>query len=198
MSEQRTMTIARALTRMKNIKAQLNQITLKIGQFGAGSSLEKNPIVDTKISLSENQSKAHEELKSLFQQFKDLSNEVVKIKNAIDKANLETDIQFQVGEEMVVMKINDALTTKRYLQPLMGQLVQQYNRAVASAQQKVDKNNAKYSDLTEDQKKILLAEVAYYVSPDQVKFMDTFLIEFLTELDGTLNEVNAVTQIVVE
>jgi len=198
MSEQRKMTIARGLTRLKTIKAQLSNIANQIGVYGAISSASRHPLGDQKVPLNRNHNQAIEAVNSLYQQFDDLIKEFTKIKTAIDKANMSTYIT--VGGK--TMTIQEALIYRRDIQPYVQALNSQYGRAVQKAENEVRSHNEtinnKVKDLDESAIKALTAEVLYLVPRERMDGVNKFLVEFMTELDGTLNEVNAVTEIVVE
>lgn len=196
MTEVRQITIKRALTRLKTIKAQLNDVSAKISKYGAGSSKEKFDIVNTRVSRPENHTLAQQEVASLYQKFDDLVKEFVKLKSAINHANLVTKIQV-AGKTMT---IEEALTYQRNIQDLVYTLTASYNRSVVNASNKVEKyNNAlKVDDLTALERESALAEILYLVEPSLIKDKETFVLEFMTELDGIVDEANVTTMIVLE
>ncbi|MER2007418.1 MAG: hypothetical protein ABS939_08185 [Psychrobacillus sp.] len=189
----RTISIKRGLTRLKTIKAQLNDISSKIRKYGAGSSKDKFDFVDTRTTRKKNHEEARKEVASLYQQFDDLVKEYSKIKKAINKANLETTIT--IGEK--VMTIDDALTYQRHIQDYVRNLVGNYNRSVADAEGKVNRYNISVNveGLSPSEREEELAHVVYLVDPELIKEKDKFLIEFLEELDGLIDEANVLTQI---
>lgn len=196
MSEIRTVSIKRGLTRLKTIKAQLSDISLKIAKYGSGSSKDKFDIVDTRTGRKKNHEEARKEISSLYQKFDDLTKEYAKIKRAINKANLETTIT--VGDK--VMTIDDALTYQRHIQDYVKALVQSYNRSVANAENKVTRHNSSVSveGLSPAEREEELASVVYLVDPSLIKEKDEFLVEFMTELDGLIDEANVLTMIEIE
>lgn len=191
--ETRTMSIKRGLTRLKTIKAQLNDISSKIRKYGAGSSKDKFDFVDTRTTRKKNHEEARKEVASLYQQFDDLVKEYSKIKKAINKANLETNIT--VGGK--TMSIDDALTYQRHIQEYVRTLVNQYNRSVADAESKVNRYNigVNVEGLSPAEREEELASIVYLVDPKSIKEKDKFLVEFLSELDGCIDESNVLTQI---
>jgi hypothetical protein len=193
MSEVRTITIKRGLTRLKTIKAQLGDISSKIAQYGAGSSKEKFALVESRGTRKKNHEEARKEITSLYQQFDDLTNEYSKIKRAINKANLEKEIV--IGDK--VMTIDDALTYQRHIQDYVQSLVNSYNRAVNNAQNKVERANVgiDVSKLSASEQEEELASVVYNVDPKLIEEKNKFLVEFLTELDGLIDEANVLTHI---
>jgi hypothetical protein len=196
MSEIRTISIKRGLTRLKTIKAQLADISNKISKYGAGSSKDKFDIVDTRTSRKKNHEEARKEVSSLYQQFTDLTKEYAKIKRAINKANLETTITIN-GQ---VMTIDDALTYQRHIKDYVLSLVNSYNRAVANAENKVNRHNQTVSveGLSPAERDEELASIVYLVDPEIMKANGAFLVEFMNELDGLIDEANVLTQIVLE
>ena len=115
---------------------------------------------------------------------------------AINKANLETDII--IAEQ--TMKITEALVYKNEIQHYLMNLKLAYQKVVKKATQDVDQfnHNMKTDGLSEEVKKAVLADVLYLVPTEKMDELDVFLVEFITEIDGTLNEVNARTMIEVE
>jgi phenylalanyl-tRNA synthetase alpha subunit len=188
----RQLTIKRGLTRLKVIKAQLDDISRKIAKYGALSSMEKADLVDTRVSRDRNHNLAIEEVKSLYQSFNDLTKEFVKIKTAIDKANQETNIT--IGE--TVMTINEALIYRNHLATINQSLVQSYRSAVRNAEMKVDRyNNSLSSDLTTEERNSASAEVVYLVDSKLVAEKESFFVTFKTEIDQLIDEANVLTVI---
>jgi hypothetical protein len=193
MSEQRKMTIARALTRLKTIKAQLQKINNDIGNYGAISSKSRSPLGDPKASLDKNHNQAIEHIRSLYQQFEDLTKEYIKIKTAIDKANMQTIIT--VANK--TMTIQEALVYRRDISKFVQELLGKYGQAVNRATDEVYRHNAsiKTDGMDEAAVKVVLSEVLYLVPKEKIQESENFLTAFLVELDGILNEVNAITEI---
>lgn len=187
------MTIARAMTRRKTIKAQLNKITEDISKHGAINNKRLHILSNEKNDIKKNHREATEKIKSLFQQFHDLKENYIKLTLAINKANLETDIV--IADQ--TMKITEALVYKNEVQQYLSDLKLAYQKVVKKATQDVDlfNQNMKTDGLSEQVKKDVLADVLYLVPTEKIDELDTFLIEFITEIDGTLNEVNARTVI---
>lgn len=190
------MTIARAMTRRKTIKAQLDKITEDISKHGAINNKRLHILSDEKNEIKKNHREATEKIKSLFQQFDDLKANYIKLTLAINKANLETDLI--IAEK--TMKIAEALVYKNEIQHYLMNLKLAYQKVVKKATQDVDQfnHNMKTDGLSEEVKKAVLADVLYLVSTEKMDELDTFLVEFITEIDGTLNEVNARTMIEVD
>ena len=190
------MTIARAMTRKKTIKAQLNKITEDISKHGAINNKRLHILSNEKNDIKKNHREATEKIKSLFQQFHDLKENYIKLTVAINKANLETDIV--IADK--TMKIAEALVYKNEIQQYLTNLKIAYQKVVKKATQDVDyfNQNMNTDGLSEQVKKDVLADVLYLVPIEKLDELDTFLVEFITEIDGTLNEVNARTMIEVD
>ena len=190
------MTIARAMTRKKTIKAQLTKITEDLSKHGAINNKRLHILSNEKNDIKKNHQEATEKIKSLFQQFHDLKENYIKLTVAINKANLETDIV--IAEQP--MKIAEALVYKNEIQHYLAELKLAYQNVVKKATQDVDlfNKNMKTDGLSEQVKKDVLADVLYLVPTEKIDELDAFLVEFITEIDGTLNEVNARTFIEVE
>lgn len=195
MSE-RKLTIARALTRLKTIKAQLIGINSNIQEYAAWSDKSKHPLGDTTHNdLKKNHAQAREKIASLFQQATDLRSEYLKLKLAIDKANMETKIEI-AGK---VMTIHEALLYEREIAGFIASITQAYKRSVSEAQGKVNQYNYQFSNINDEgAKAALLADISYLVDKGEMDKLDKFTIEFLTEINGTKNEINALTEIHIE
>ncbi|RTQ92924.1 hypothetical protein MKY04_09920 [Lysinibacillus telephonicus] len=190
------MTIARAMTRKKTIKAQLDKITEDISKHGAINNKRLHILSNEKSDIKKNHREATEKVKALFQQFHDLKDNYIKLTLAINKANLETEI-IVAGK---TLKIAEALIYKNDIQQYLSNLKTAYQHAVKKATREVDtfNQNLKTEGLSEQVKKEVLADVLYLVPIEKMDELDSFLVEFMTEIDGTLNEVNARTLIEVD
>lgn len=190
------MTIARAMTRKKTIKAQLDKIIEDISNHSAINNKRLHILSNEKSDIKKNHREATEKVKSLFQQFHDLKDNYIKLKLAINKANLETEI-IVAGK---TLKIAEALVYKNDIQEYLSNLKTAYQHAVKKATREVDtfNQNMKTEGLSEQVKKEVLADVLYLVPIEKIDELDSFLVEFMTEIDGTLNEVNARTLIDVD
>lgn len=190
------MTIARAMTRKKTIKAQLDKIIEDISNHSAINNKRLHILSNEKSDIKKNHREATEKVKSLFQQFHDLKDNYIKLTLAINKANLETEI-IVAGK---TLKIAEALVYKNDIQEYLSNLKTAYQHAVKKATREVDtfNQNMKTEGLSEQVKKEVLADVLYLVPIEKIDELDSFLVEFMTEIDGTLNEVNARTLIDVD
>lgn len=195
MSE-RKMTIARGLTRLKTIKAQLANIESQIREYGAWSDKKKHPLGDTTHNdLKKNHAQAREAVSSLYQKATDLRAEFLRIKLAIDKANMTTKIEV-AGK---VMTIHEALIYEREIATMISGLTYAYKSSVGAAERMVHNYNTQFSNIQDSSAKAaLVADIAYLVDKKQVEELDAFAVEFLTEIDGLKNEVNALTEINIE
>lgn len=193
MTQERRMTIARGLTRMKTIKAQLTSIGTQVGATGAINNKKRHPFGDQKVNIDKNHNQAMEAANSLYQQFNDLTTEFVKIKLAIDKANLSTNIV--IGGRTLL--VQEALIYRRDIKDYVQSLNNQYVRALSTATNDVDayNRNLNTEGMSDETLSKVLADVLYLVPRERINETNQFLVEFMTELDGTLNEVNALTEI---
>jgi hypothetical protein len=192
MSQERKMTIKRGMTRLKTIKAQIENITEKIRDYGAINNKKMHPYGDMKVDLNKNHAQAKAEIESLFQQYNDLIQEYLKIKRAIARTNLSTMITV-AGKTMTLV---DAITYRDAVADFMTSMIQANNKAVAAAKYDVERYNTQFANIDENVRPQVIADVLYLVNQDQIKELDKFLIEFLTELDGELDSINAVTELV--
>jgi len=206
--QERKMTIARGLTRIKTIQAQLATIVNNIEQYGAWVDKEKHPLGDTKLvndqaGLKRNHEQARQKLSSMWQQYEDLNSEWVKIQTAINRANDVTSITIG-GKSMTVAEAK-VIEDKIIGNPrkvnrtgvFIGQnMVRAYQSAVANAEKAVRAYNQQYNNVKDETVKApLLADVLYLVDTGKANEYAAFINEFLVEFNATLNEVNAVTDI---
>ncbi|QNR70448.1 hypothetical protein IAQ67_28455 (plasmid) [Paenibacillus peoriae] len=192
-TEARKMTIARGLTRLKTIKAQLASVGTDVGNVAVINNKKRSPMGEQKVAIDKNHNQALEAVNSLYQKFNDLIAEFTKIKLAIDKANLTTIIV--IGGKS--MTIQEALIYRRDIQDYVRALNNQYARAVTAAKNEVESYNRNLNTEGMDDTTLnkVMADVLYLVPPARITEVNEFLVEFMTELDGTLNEVNALTEI---
>lgn len=200
--EQRTMTIKRGMTRLKTIKGQLNNITEKIQQYGAVNDKQKHMLGDTTLpNTPEGIKKNHEEARkvvgALYQQFNDLINEYTKIKVAIDKANSETFI-YVAGKRM---SLREALIYKQRdgVSQFMRNMVTSYNNSVAMTMRNVQSYNTQFNSIPDgDARKPYLADVESMIDRNSVVELDNFLVKFMSEVDGELDDAIISTPIIIE
>ena len=204
MTEPRKMTIARGLTRMKTLQAQIVNIANQIERYAAWVDKEKHPLGDTSAStdIKRNHTQAAEQVASLWQSYEDLSNELINIQTAINRANDTTIIQI-AGKTMPIAQakvIEDRIVGKgnKGLPSLGFGVVNAYRNAVAMADRAVKNYNQQYSSIKEESVKAQhMADIAYMIPAKSVEAYSNFLNEFSIEFNATLNEVNAVTEITV-
>lgn len=191
--EERKMTIARGLTRLKTINAQIVQNN-DVLTNACVSSKKKSVLADMKLDLPENHKKAKEVVQSAMQSNEALFKEFIKIKNAITKANLTTLITV-AGETMTIA---EAMVLRQEVAGMAQQTLNTYSSSMNRVNAEVQRNNDTVmgnSNISADDKKFMLADTVSFVSYDKMTEMNKFINVFLAEVDGTLNEVNALTEI---
>ena len=184
-------TIAKAMSRLKVIKAQMDKIGEKIGEGGAWSSKHVHPFGESRI-VDTNLNQASQYVNSMFQSFQDLGNEYLALKRAIDRTNMETIIEVN-GKRL---SIYDGLIIKHHLKDKYQDLLRKYSGACRNAEKTVDRFNSQYASATEEAKKVLLAQVVYFINQKQVDNLDYFVLEFIQEIDDAINAANNVTPII--
>lgn len=191
--EKRTLTVKRGLTRLNTIEAQLTDVVGKIQKYGAVSSKEKVDLVDTKVARDKNHELARKEIASLYQKHQDLLAEYSKIKSAINKSNLVTIVE--VGGK--VMTIAEALLIDKDTRFKINQLTQSYTFAVNRAEGRVETYNSRLNkeNLTADELETAMAQVEYLVDSTEIQKHQEFLTEFITEINGVIDESNIATTI---
>ena len=191
--EERKMTIARGLTRLKTIKAQIMQNT-SVLTHSCISSKKKSQLADIKLDLPENHKKAKEIVQSTLQSNEALFREFVKIKNAITKANLTTLITVAGS----TMSVAEAMVLRQDVANLMQQTVDAYSNSLNRVNAEVQRSNDTVmgnANISAEDKKFMTADTVSFVPFEKVTEMNEFIHVFLAEVDGTLNEVNALTEI---
>ncbi len=185
------MSIARGLTRLKTIDAQISSANLTVQAGGAVSSLALTKLSNKK-DLVGNHREAQEEVRSALQKIKDLIAEAEAIRLAIAKANLETKIVIN-GRSM---SIAEALIVRSRTSEYYADVVSAFDLSASQAESLVSSTNNRIpKEATAEQVKVLTAMVQYLVPLDKMKSIREFITEFEAEVDGTLNEINAVTMI---
>lgn len=188
---EREMTIARGLTRLKTIKAQLHSITDTFNSYSAYNNKKKHPLGDNKENVEKTHNKAQEEINSLYQQYNDLIKEYKCIKTAIDRTNMFTKVSIS-GEEMTIY---EALLYKREVLDFKNGLLNSFKSSINKAQKDVENYNKQFVNANEELKKIVFADVSYLINKNKMDEVNKFIVEFITEIDGTLNEINALTKL---
>lgn len=185
------MSVARGLTRLKTIKGQLAHIQGDLRNYSSFNSKLKNPIADTTpaTKLIDNQKAAQAAVDSLLQQESALIAEFVKIKTAIDTANLATKIT--LGGK--TLSIAEALVYKRDAVSLTRNTLSSIEGGIVSAQRNVDQYNTQFSKVPEELKPDMLGEVIQLVPKTKIDEMRSFILAFDVEFNTMLNEINATT-----
>ena len=191
--EERQMTIARGLTRLKTIKAQIsanNQVIRK----STTSSKRKSDLADMREDINVNHSKAKAVVESALQSNKALATEFVNIKLAIAKANLENQVMV-AGR---TMSLAEAMLLRREIKDIYGAVVSSYSQSLSNTNSEVQRYNdgvMANSNMSAEDKKVMMAETVSFLSFDTMSELNGFITVFMQEVDGTLNEVNALTVI---
>lgn len=194
--QERVMTIARGLTRKKIIIAQLEKIEADIRQYGAANNRKKHKLGDNKATVEKSHEQAQQAVMALYQQHQDLLEELLRIELAINRTNMVTPIT--IGDR--TMTVCEAIAYKDKQAKFVQNFVFQYNSAVATAERDVEKYNAQLQmgEMDEAQRKLIIADVSYLVPADKVKALEDFRTVFITEINGELNAVNAITPLIWE
>ena len=189
------MTIARGLTRLKTIKAQINNNN-QLLQASVLSSKEKTLIVDSKQSIDKNHAEARLKVTSALQQSKDLIKEFIAIRIGIARINDITPVT--VAEQ--TFTITAAMVMRRDILNFYNGMLSCYASAQQGAERKVEKHNQAVlsSPAIDRDKEILMAQVVSFVDPKDFEGLRDFTTTFMAELDGALNEANALTQFTIE
>jgi len=190
----RTMTIARGLTRLKTIKAQLVRLQGDLREYAFWNDKQKCPLIKTEESVAKNHAGCRSHYQSLVQQFNDLIKEYKTIKRAIDLTNLKTSVEI-AGQ---VLSLNEAMMYKQYLGELFCDVSGSMKRAEADSRGQVERYNLAMAKNIEDPqiRNNVMANVINFVPAEFLYDVYSTSNEFLAELDGTLNEVNALTPLV--
>ncbi|MDD2230586.1 MAG: hypothetical protein PHY48_14465 [Candidatus Cloacimonetes bacterium] len=191
---ERKMTIARGMTRLKTLTAQIENCLNDMQRYAAGNTKTISPASNQK-DVKSNHPEVSKLMASTMQQFQDLCAAKTKLKLAIDAANASTVITvagrtFTIAEALVLRNAKTGV-------------MQHYERAaavlayaVSNANTEVIRYNQQYSKITDAEAlATLVADVAYFVKAEDITKLRDFTTVFRAEIEGTLNEVNAITEI---
>lgn len=194
--QERAMTIARGLSRLKTIKAQLNDINNDILKYAAWNNRKKHPLGDNKANVEKTHDQAQEKINSLYQKYNDLIHEYRNIKISIDRTNMVTTIEVADTK----MTVHEAILYKREIGDMLKSLVSYYASSVKRAEDDVKEYNYKLNmdNFDESTKRQIIADVSYFINNKKIKEIDDFVNVFLNEIDGELNIINAITPIIWE
>ena len=121
---------------------------------------------------------AQEEIDKDYQSYMDLITEYRDIKAAIDYTNLQVTITV-AGKTMTLY---DALTYLKQIKPLYDDLNRSFGEAIENAKYDVESYNASFSKISEDEKKVIQADIAYFINKDKIKQINDFNDQFLLEV----------------
>ena len=189
---ERDITIAEGLTKLKIIKKQLKTLNSKFEQYSAWNNKTRHPLEDSKTSVANTLAQAQDEINKDYQSYMDLIEEYKSLKAAIDYTNLQVTITV-AGK---IMTLYEALIYLKQIKPLYDDLNRAFGKAIENASYNVDSYNNKFSKLDEEQKKMVLADIAYFIDKDKIKAINDFNDQFLLEVNGKLNAQNALTKII--
>ena len=191
--EDKQMTIARGLTKLKTIKAKINSNNAIIRKAST-SSKKKSELADMREDLPLNHQKAKAVVESALQSNKALAKEFVDIKLAIIDANLSTQVMI-AGR---TMSLAEAQIMRREIREIYGSMVSNYSQSLAATNTEVQRYNDSVmanTNMSAEDKKVMMAETVSFLSFDTMNELNGFITIFMEEVDGTLNEVNALTVI---
>ncbi len=192
----RPITIKKGMTYIKTATKRLERITKQLEEYGAWDSKSKIPLVNTDGALETNHNKAKAEISSLIQSFFDLTAEIELTREAMDRTNLHATITV-AGKTMTIQR---ALILRRLTQPFYKSFKSAYVKTVKLATAKVDQYNnnvvAMNRDANATEVEALKAQLSVFIPRDKVESVEKFLSEFLEELDGALDDVNATQELI--
>lgn len=195
MTELRTMSVKRALTRLKTIEAQLEKMVSEFSRYSTESSKEIVSLVSTVGTIEENHENARVKMSSQYQKYTDLLAEYTRIKLAITKSNLETTLEI-AGKTMT---ITESLLIESKTKHYMENLIQAVQKSERNSELKVRNfndtilRNQSQSDSTDYS--LLMAKVDFLIDREDLDKTEQFIVEFSTELHGLIDEMNVLTLI---
>jgi hypothetical protein len=152
--------------------------------------------VNTDGALETNHNKAKAEVQALLQSLFDLTAEIELTREAMDRTNLATTITV-AGKTMTIQR---ALILRRLTAPFYKSLRTAYNKTVKVATANVDKYNVSVAVMNKDAQaaevEALKAQLEVFIPRTTVDNVENFLAEFLQEVDGALDDVNAVQPLI--
>jgi len=189
------MTIARGLTRLKTIKAQIGNNN-KLLQGAVISSKDMSTLANSKQSLEKNHAEAKKTIAETLQQNKDLIAEFISIRTNIARTNDVTTITI-AGKAMT---ISEAMLMRHDIKDMYENMLSAYASSTVTANRKVEKYNQTVlsGSASDKDKEILTAQIVSFVDPKEFEELNAFQTTFMAELNGTLNEANAVTRFTME
>ena len=194
----RTMTVKRALTRLKTLKAQLGDNIDLIQQYGAWSSMKKHPLGipqndSTTVTIKQTIDAARTKVQSTYQSTEDLLEEYSALLKALAITNLATSVT--VADK--TMTIYEALMYKKYIKDFYNKLVQANSYASNKADREVDNYNQRNTAEDANGNKIE-ANVVYFLPTETLQGYKEFNSKFVEELNGAIDESNIKTELVWE
>ena len=168
-----TMTIARGLSRTKVIRKQLEGLCDDIRSYGAWCDKSRHPLgvngVST-VSVEKSLADASRSIQAKYQQFRDLQKEYLRIKTAIQRANLTTKVTI-FGN---VMSLYEARIMEKDMAAVTNSMVNSYRSSVANAQATVARYNDRFNNLSEIDRKAVVADVVYLLDNTAIDEMNAF------------------------
>lgn len=192
-TEKRSITIARALGRIKIIDKQLTALASEIASYSAGCSKGLSRLSKSK-DLAQNHKEATEYMSATLQKFKDLAAEKATLRTGVERTNLATIVEIG-GKKMSIVEA-------RYMAKSVIENYKQLNnsitRAVLGATSEVNNYNSGFSKVDDATKAALMADVEYFIDIKDATEIRDFVNIFEEEVNTVLNEVNATTEVIFE
>lgn len=184
------MTISRALTRLKVIKAQLGNCGAEIAKYAYGTSKDYTNIGPAKSTqrIFENHKETARYVASQFQKYQDLVAEALKIKKAIDLANGETYLTIRRR----TFTIDQWLYFLQEIAPGLSLLSQQIAKAESNVQYRVDAYNETLArkDVSTADLEVLRSSLVYFISREATDDLKSFITDHQVEVMASIKEKN--------
>lgn len=192
-----TITVARALTKLKTIKARMDQNSEIIRQHG-GINTKILSKLSTNKDLKKNHEEAREKIGALIQSNYDLLTEYRQLSTAISASNLNTYIE---SDQFGKITVAEALILTQNLSDNLVAFTNSLGCAVIDADKSADKyNNSNFkgdvlSGLNPDQLQALIAQPETLFPIEEYNKIKGIREGALKELNMLINESNALTTI---
>ena len=195
-----SITVARALTKLKTIKLRMDQNSEVIRNHG-GINTKILSKLSTNKDLKKNHDEARDKIKSLIQSNGDLLKEYTVLATAISASNLITYID---SEQFGHITVADALILTQNLTDSLTNFANALGCAVMDADRSADKyNNSNFkgdvlSGLNPDQLQALIAQPEVLFPIEEYTKLKGVREGALKELNMLINESNALTTIIID
>ena len=184
----RKITVARAMTRLKVINAQLKDLVSNQGYYGNWSNKTLCHLSD-ETDLDANHKASAAKIKHEFALFQELCKEIAALTLGIQRANMKTKIKIAGSTitiaEAIVIKDN---TLKKYKEILGA-----YSNSLCNAEHMVKDYNDRLAEMPAIDGVANMADMVYFTKREDIEALKAFVTTFSSEINDVLAEAYATT-----